>query len=253
MIKTGLSTVTTTLVLNTSSHFMSFSGILMNPDIEPLGDSAAIIAWRALDTNAAWHAVQSAAEHLIRHSIEGIVGSAPAFQSLTVYYDCSILNWAELEKWITETLQSVPPTAEIVRRQIQIPVCYDDEFGIDLANVAAAHDLNPDDIIHLHSNATYVVQMIGFSPGFPYLAGLPAQLHTPRRASPRIHVPAGAVAIGGEQTGIYSCNTPGGWHIIGRTPLRLFDPERDSPCLLRTGDAVRFVIIDRKQFNNYSE
>lgn len=225
----------------------------MNPAIEPLGDSAALVAWRTLDTDAAWHAVQCAAEHLTRHRIEGIVGSAPAFQSLTVYYDCRILNWAETKKWISATLQSIPRTAEIVRRQMQIPVCYDEEFGIDLAHVAAAHDLNPDDVIHLHSNATYVVQMIGFSPGFPYLAGLPAQLHTPRRASPRIQVPAGTVAIGGEQTGIYSCNTPGGWHIIGRTPLRLFDPERDSPCLLRTGDAVRFVIINRKQFDNYSE
>lgn len=225
----------------------------MNPAIEPLGDSAAFIAWRSLDTDAAWHAVQSAVEHLGRHNIEGIVGSAPAFQSLTVYYDCRVLSWTETEKWISETLQSVPPTVEIVRRQLEVPVCYDDEFALDLATVAAAHDLSPDDVIHLHSNANYVVQMIGFSPGFPYLAGLPAQLHTPRLASPRIHVPAGSVAIGGEQAGIYSCNTPGGWNIIGRTPLRLFEPERDSPCLLRTGDAVRFVTIDRKQFDNYSE
>jgi inhibitor of KinA len=108
-------------------------------------------------------------------------------------------------------------------------------------------------VIHLHSNATYVVQMIGFSPGFPYLAGLHSQLHTPRRDSPRIQVPAGSVAIGGEQTGIYSCSTPGGWHIVGRTPVRLFDPQRNPPCLLQTGDTIRFVSIDGQQFDSYAE
>lgn len=108
-------------------------------------------------------------------------------------------------------------------------------------------------MIRLHANANYVVQMLGFSPGFPYLAGLPSQLHTPRRASPRIQVPAGSVAIGGGQTGIYSCTSPGGWHIIGRTPVQLFNLQRDSPCLLQTGDAIRFVPIDRQQFADYTE
>jgi inhibitor of KinA len=95
--------------------------------------------------------------------------------------------------------------------------------------------------------------MIGFSPGFPYLAGLPLQLHTPRRSSPRMQVPAGSVAIGGEQTGIYSRDTPGGWNIIGRTPVPLFDPERDPPCLLRPGDAIRFIPIDRQRFDDALE
>jgi len=225
----------------------------MTPSIEPLGDSAAIVAWRLLDEAAAWRAVQNATEHLDHNRIDGVIEVAPAFKSLTVYYDCGKLAWSQAEQWISDSLRSVPITLDTTQRQLNIPVCYDPEFALDLPTVADAHDLNSDDVVHLHSNADYVVQMIGFSPGFPYLAGLPSQLHTPRRASPRMQVPAGSVAIGGEQTGIYSCNTPGGWNIIGRTPVQLFDPQRDPPCLLRTGDNIRFVPIDRQQFDDSVE
>ncbi len=225
----------------------------MTPSIEPLGDSAAIVVWPLLDEVAVCQAVQNVTEHLDRSRIQGVIAVAPAFRSLTVYYDCEKLAWADAEKWIMESLHSLPQLLAAPQRQLEIPVCYDHEFAPDLTAVATAHDLNRDVVIQLHSDANYVVQMIGFSPGFPYLAGLPAQLHTPRRASPRIHVPAGSVAIGGAQTGIYSCNTPGGWNIIGRTPVRLFDPPRDPPCLLRPGDAIRFVPIDRQQFEDCAE
>ena len=225
----------------------------MNPSIEPLGDSAAIVAWRSLDEVAAWRAVQKSTEHLDRNRLDGIIAVTPAFKSLTVYYDCGKLAWTEAEKWIAKSLPSVPPALKTTSRTMEIPVCYDLEFALDLTAVATAHELNSDDVIRLHSSANYMVQMIGFSPGFPYLAGLPSQLHTPRRASPRIHVPAGSVAVGGEQTGIYSLETPGGWNIIGRTPVQLFDPQRDPPCLLRTGDIIRFIPIDRQQFDEYAE
>ena len=225
----------------------------MNPSVEPLGDSAAIVAWRSLDEVAAWRAVQNATAHLDRNRLDGVIAVAPAFKSLTVYYDCGKLAWTKLETWIAESLNTVVSAIEATRRQLEIPVCYDQEFAFDLNAVAAAHNLNTADVIRMHSTANYVVQMIGFSPGFPYLAGLPAQLHTPRRASPRIHVPAGSVAIGGEQTGIYSLETPGGWNIIGRTPVRLFDPQRDPPCLLQSGDSIRFCPMDRQQFDDYSE
>jgi len=194
----------------------------MNPSIEPLGDSAAIVAWGMLDEAAARRAVHHATEHLGYSRIDGVIAVAPAFKSLTVYYDCGKLAWSEAEQWISDSLRSVPMSLETTRRQLDIPVCYDPEFALDLPAVADGHDLNSDDVIRLHSNADYVVQMIGFSPGFPYLAGLPSQLHTPRRASPRMQVPAGSVAIGGEQTGIYPCKSPGGWNVIGRTPVPLF-------------------------------
>ena len=225
----------------------------MTPSIEPLGDSAAIVAWRSLDDEAARRAVRNATAHLDHNRIAGVIAFTPAFQSLTVHYECSQLTWAETAKWISDSLCSVPITLEATRRKLDIPVCYDSDFALDLTSIADAHDLNADDVVRLHSNATYVVQMIGFSPGFPYLAGLPPSLHTPRRASPRMQVPAGSVAIGGEQTGIYSCKSPGGWNVIGRTPVQLFDPQRDPPCLLRTGDVIRFVPIDRKQFDDLRE
>lgn len=225
----------------------------MKPSIEPLGDCAAIVAWRSLDNSAALQQVQHAMECCHCNGIHGIVAVAPAFRSLTVYYDCVKLTWPNLEKWISDCLAPVPFNAGTNVHQLEIPVCYDPEFALDLTTVAEAHALNSGDVIRLHSNANYVVQMIGFSPGFPYLAGLPASLHTPRRASPRMQVPKGSVAIGGEQAGIYSCNTPGGWNIIGRTPVQLFDPQRDPPCLLRTGDAIRFVPIDRQQFDEYAK
>ncbi|MCA9011107.1 MAG: 5-oxoprolinase subunit PxpB [Planctomycetaceae bacterium] len=225
----------------------------MDPSIEPLGDSAALVAWDALDSDAASSAVQTAAIHLDRCAIDGIHGIAPAFKSISVWYDCRILTWKEIAQWLSDALRSVPSFEETTRQQVDIPVCYDAEFAFDLTTVAAAHDLNVQDVIQLHSSAIYRVQMIGFSPGFPYLAGLPRELHSPRRDTPRTRVPAGSVAIGGEQSGIYSHDTPGGWQIIGRTPVRLFDPQRNPPCLLQSGDVVRFIRIDRQQFADYAE
>lgn len=222
----------------------------MKPSIEPLGDCAAIVAWRSLDSAAALQKVQNVTEYCHCHRIDGIVAVAPAFKSMTVYYDGEKLTWTEVETWISDSLSVAPVTPEATRRQLEIPVCYDPALAPDLTTVADAHGLNSGDVIRLHSNADYVVQMIGFSPGFPYLSGLPPQLHTPRRASPRIQVPVGSIAIGGEQAGIYSCATPGGWNIIGRTPVQLFDPQRDPPCLLRPGDAIRFIPIDRQQFDD---
>lgn len=223
----------------------------MSPAIEPLGDAAAIVAWRSLNDSSAWQAVQNATAHLQRRRIDGVLAVVPAFKSLTAYYDCSRLTWKDVECWLSESLRTVSIASLRPERTVEIPVCYDAEFAMDIADLAESHSLSTYEVVRLHSNATYVVQMIGFSPGFPYLSGLPSQLQTPRRASPRLRVPVGSVAIGGSQTGIYSLETPGGWNIIGRTPVRLFDPQRDPSCLLRTGDAIRFVAIDRDQFDEF--
>jgi inhibitor of KinA len=135
---------------------------------------------------------------------------------------------------------------------IEVPVCYENEFAPDLNDVAQHSGLSQDEIIRRHSDATYRVACVGFTPGFPYLSGLPSELATPRRSSPRKEIPAGAVAIGGTQTGIYPRKSPGGWNIIGRTPLRLFDVERESPALLHTGGQVRFRQISRSEFEKLS-
>lgn len=144
------------------------------------------------------------------------------------------IEW--LQRWWEES-EAVIPTP----RRIEIPVVYGGEAGPDLDAVARQNDLTPAQVVALHSSAEYIVYFLGFQPGFAYLGGLPDILATPRRAEPRLEVAAGSVGIGGSQTGIYPLATPGGWQIIGRTPLSLFNPGKSSPTLLLPGDSVRFV------------
>jgi len=131
---------------------------------------------------------------------------------------------------------------------MEIPVCYEPEFGFDLEHVATHASLDGKEVVHLHSAAEYRVHCVGFTPGFPFLGGLNPKLATPRKDIPRKEIPAGSVGIGGKQTGIYPIKSPGGWNIIGRTPLRLFDPQKDPPALLRAGARVRFRAITREEF-----
>ena len=133
-------------------------------------------------------------------------------------------------------------------RIVEVPVCYGGECGPDLGEVAAKSGIDPHEVIALHSGGSYVVQAIGFAPGFGYLGGLPEKIHTPRRATPRTLVPAGSVGIGGVLTAVYPFATPGGWNIIGRTPLAMFDPQRTEPAILRAGDHVRFRVITGEEF-----
>lgn len=130
---------------------------------------------------------------------------------------------------------------EVDTRQMEIPVVYGGAAGPDLAEVARHSGLSPQQVVEIHASAAYVVYFIGFQPGFPYLGGLDGRLHTPRRAEPRVAVPAGSVGIGGSQTGIYPFSAPGGWQLIGRTDLNLFNPQHTPPAYLRPGDSVRFV------------
>jgi len=138
-------------------------------------------------------------------------------------------------------------------RTVTIPVCYDPEFGPDLVELAKAANLTPEDVVRLHSEATYVVFFLGFSPGFAYLGGLPQILHAPRLTTPRKLVAAGSVGVGGGETGVYPIDSPGGWRLIGRTPVRLFTPDATPPTLLQPGDTVRFSPIDREQFRALSD
>ena len=142
----------------------------------------------------------------------------------------------KLQRWWEES-EALEPDS----RFVEIPVIYGGEYGPDLAEVARHSGLSNKQVVELHASVDYVVWFLGFQPGFPYLGSLPEPLHTPRRAEPRLLVPAGAVGIGGSQTGIYPIATPGGWQLIGRTTVKLFDPQREEPILLRAGDTVRFV------------
>jgi inhibitor of KinA len=173
----------------------------------------------------------------------------PAYASVLVSFDPRIAAPADVRARLYACWQRARDIELPPERSIEIPVCYAPEFGIDLEAVAAHHGMTAADVVRLHTAGRYHVRFLGFSPGFPYLSGLPAQLATPRLPTPRTHVPAGSVAIGGAQTGVYPLATPGGWRIIGRTPLRLFDPQRSPPAVLQMGDRVTFRSVPRAEFD----
>jgi len=179
--------------------------------------------------------------------LSGVVETVPTFRSLMVHYDPLVTSRAELDRAIAGRLdrQTSPRGAATLWR---VPVCYEGEFAPDLAEVAHRTGLAPSDVVALHSAVRYHVYMLGFLPGFPYMGDLPPQLALPRRADPRLRVPAGSVSIATTLTAIYPYESPGGWHLIGVTPIRLFDPARPRPALLAPGDIVQFEPIDLASF-----
>ena len=182
--------------------------------------------------------------------LDGIIETVPTFRSLMIVYDPMKWNFGKLKRKVMRM-----PVAESEQaaagRCVEIPVCYGGSYGEDLKDVAAHAGLTEDEVIRLHSEREYPVYMIGFLPGFPYLGGMDSRLETPRLSSPRTAIPAGSVGIGGAQTGIYPLESPGGWRLIGRTPLRLYDPEREEPVWLRAGDTIRFVPITEEEFKSW--
>jgi KipI family sensor histidine kinase inhibitor len=170
----------------------------------------------------------------------------PGYASLLIDFDPLRLTHDELTA-LVQQLQSAD-TAGVGDSVVVIPVCYDSEFGLDLADVAQHAGLSLEEVIRLHTSPTYLVYFLGFTPGFAYLGGLPEPLHTPRLATPRISVAAGSVGIAGSQTGIYPVDSPGGWRLIGRTPLRMFDPGATTPTRLQPGDRMCFAAINRETF-----
>jgi inhibitor of KinA len=230
--------------------------------ITPLGDSALMLVLGDVINASTQRQVQAAWRALAAEPLPGVSEVTPAYTSVTVFYEArrvveagasedDIVNW--LSARVRERLKAPPKSAKTKSRQVEIPVCYGGEFGPDLGRVAAQAKLFPDEVVKRHSRAKYLVHLIGFAPGFPYLGGLPKELATPRHAKPRMTVPVGSVAIGGEQTGIYPQATPGGWNLIGRTPWRLFRPEQNPPVLLQPGDEVTFKPVSLAEFAQLQE
>lgn len=197
-------------------------------------------------TNARVHAL---AARIRAHSPAWLHDLVPAYTSLGVFFDTDAIDADRARAWLDAQCEGdFETTTAHAARPIEIPVCYGGAFGEDLDAAAAELGLASAELIARHSAATYTVAMIGFAPGFPYLIGLDPALALPRLATPRTRVPAGSVAIGGAQTGIYPRESPGGWRLIGRTPLALFDPQRAAPSRLAPGDLVRFIAIDADAF-----
>ena len=220
-------------------------------EIVPLGDSALLVRMNDLDPTApaSLSAVLDAVHRIEALALRDVVELVPAYTSIGVFYSGADLE--TLKQRIEAALAREQPrlSREAAGREIEIAVCYDGEYALDLEDVARHTGLTTAEVVQRHSAAEYVVSCVGFTPGFPYLSGLPPELATPRRGTPRKEVPAGAVAIGGNQTGIYPQASPGGWNIIGRTALRLFNPEEEPPALLRAGDRVRFRAVTRDEFH----
>jgi inhibitor of KinA len=228
--------------------------------IFPLGDAAATIELGNAIDEALNKKVLAMQAWLLAHRIEGVKDVVTGYSSLSILYDPALLKQKfkpvstvfELVRYILEEAyhHADVPTHDDAPL-IRIPVCYDNSFGTDLEAIATKKQLATEDIIRLHTSVTYRVYMIGFLPGFPYLAQVDEQLVLPRKASP-VPVAPGSVAIAGRQTGIYPYHSPGGWHIIGRTNTRLFDPEQGLSTL-KAGDTVQFYAIGKDEFEGFSD
>lgn len=212
--------------------------------VRPAGDAALLVELGEGIDPVAHRRVLALWRSLVRRPPAGMREAVPTYRSVLVTWDPEATDAAAVEAAVRERLQQVGAGRAPRGRRVTIPVVYGGVFGPDLEHVAAHAGLAPEEVVRRHAAGRYVVYMLGFLPGFTYLGGLDPSLATPRRRAPRLRVPGGSVAIGGQQTGIYATDgAPGGWHVIGRTWLPLWDPDRRPPALLRPGDRVRFVPV----------
>lgn len=241
-----------------------------------LGDSAIVIQLGTDIHVSILNRVRRLTRYLEQNRFEGFIEIVPAYTTITIYYDSFQVytHYAEAgikrnggrikgtntllpSRLVLQHIQQLLDNFDIenshcgdeLEEVYEIPVCYGEGYGPDLEEVAAYHRVSKEEIVHLHTSQVYPVHMIGFAPGFPYLGGMDTRLVTPRKSVPQTRIPAGSVGIGGAQTGIYPFETPGGWHVIGRTPLALFRPDLDPPSLLKAGDHVKFISITPEQFD----
>ncbi len=223
----------------------------MPPVIRHLGDRGLLVALGTGIDPAVNRRVQRLHQILAREKLAGVVETVPAYASLLVVYDPLQAAPEALKRQIAGLCDFDDAAPRETRDTLEIPVVYGGEHGPDLDAVAAYHGLSNEEVIRLHSDTVYRVYMIGFTPGYPYMGELPEALETPRRETPRTHIPKGSVAIAQRQTGIYPVVSPGGWQIIGRTPVELFDPQQENPSLLVMGDQVRFRAVTAEEAHQW--
>ncbi len=222
------------------------------PRILPSGDTALTVEFGRVIDEHVNRRVLDFDQRVALKGIDGIRETVPTYRSLLIHYDPVVIDFAALGQELLK-LAANPSALSITSRRWRVPVVYGGEFGIDLEDVAKAHDISTADVVRRHAAADYFVAMVGFTPGFSYLSGLDPTLATPRRSNPRTHTPAGSIHIGGAQTGIQCLAGPSGWHLIGRTPVRTFHPGRDPVFLIQAGDAVTFYAIDPREFSELDQ
>jgi KipI family sensor histidine kinase inhibitor len=220
------------------------------PRLLPAGDCALVVEYgNAIDAQVNARVRQLDAR-LAASAPAGILETVPTYRSLMIHYDPFALSQADLERLLREADVTVEAADAMEPRTVEIPVAYGGPFGPDLADVATLNGLSADEVVAIHAAGVYPVFMLGFMPGFPYLGGMSGRIRAPRLPAPRTSVPAGSVGIAGDQTGIYPAESPGGWRLIGRTPVRLFDPSVRPPALLAAGDRVAFRPISPREFDD---
>lgn len=217
--------------------------------IRTAGDSSLLVHFGneiAPETN---RRIAATVQMIRMQHIEGITDMIPTYCSLLINYDPRVILYDELKTRISGLVKIDYATGAARKRVFEIPVCYGGEFGPDLHTIAEHAGLTEEEVIAIHSSKDYLIYMLGFLPGFTYLGGLDERIHTPRLANPRLKIPAGSVGIGGSQTGIYPMASPGGWQLMGKTPVKTYDPSREVPILVEAGDYIRFVPISVAEFD----
>ena len=220
--------------------------------LKPVGDTALLAEFGneiSVDINEKVHALFSA---LSSACVDGISEMIPTYSSLTVIYDPTVLKYSELCSILT-SLENNDSVENRTSSLFTVPVCYGGDLGPDLSDVSTLTGLSEDEVIKIHTSVSYRIYMLGFLPGFAYLGGLDESIACPRLTSPRTLIPAGSVGIGGKQTGVYPVASPGGWRLIGTTPLKLYDPSRSDPIVYRAGDYIRFASVSKHEFDLIAE
>jgi inhibitor of KinA len=237
------------------SDYLEKAGENMRYRTYAAGDSCIILEFgSSIDTGSNLQ-VRKAASLLTKEPFRGMIECVPAYHTLAVHYDPYGVGTSSpydaVSSFIDEKLGEDINLDGTSQRLLEIPVCYKGDLGPDLGFVASSNGLSEKEVIEIHSKREYEIFFLGFSPGFPFLGGMDHRIAAPRKPSPRLKIPSGSVGIAGKQTGIYPSETPGGWQIIGRTPVKLFDPVREVPSLLKPGDRLRFIPIEEADFHSW--
>lgn len=226
---------------------------MQNIRILTAGDSSLLIEFGKEISPEINRKIAATIQLMKEQHIEGVVDMIPAFCSLLINYDPRVISYEEIRERMQALVRVDARAGETRKKIFEIPVCYGGEYGPDIANIAEHAGLSEEEVIRIHSSRDYLIYMLGFLPGFTYLGGLDERLHTPRLANPRIRIPAGSVGIGGSQTGIYPLDSPGGWQLMGMTPVKTYDPSRETPILVEAGDYIRFVPVDEAEYLRIKE
>jgi inhibitor of KinA len=214
------------------------------------GDRALVIEFGDKIENQVNSKIRSLTVAIEQGNIKGINETVPTYRSLMVIYDPMIIELDELISTLKSIISRMHELKLPDAKVIEIPTLYGGEYGPDIEFVANHNKISIDEVIKIHTDMEYLIYMIGFTPGFPYLGGMSDKIEAPRLQNPRTKIPVGSVGIAGKQTGIYPVESPGGWQLIGRTPVKLYDPSREQPVLLNAGDYIKFVQIDENEYRN---